>query len=227
MMNVLPVFLDHVLHPTLESNAFTTEVHHLDSSAKHNGVVFNEMKGRENSEQDLMDINIRRLLFSGLTTYSFESGGQTPDISILSNQECIDFHKELYNHDNLTIILMGANLNAAKIFEAIESQLHDSKKSIKPDFINPPKLEAVSKKLKFPSSDIETGSIGYGWRGPSDIETRTALEVFMLFLTDTTSSPFNQTFVEIQDPIASDVDVDFKSFYLPCFVVYFSGGIFN
>jgi Zn-dependent M16 (insulinase) family peptidase len=54
MLNVLPVFLEHVVHPTLRPTQFHTEVHHIDGDGKHQGVVYCEMASRENSEADLV-----------------------------------------------------------------------------------------------------------------------------------------------------------------------------
>ncbi|KAG0304746.1 hypothetical protein BGZ98_005089, partial [Dissophora globulifera] len=53
MAEILPVFLDHVLHPTLRDDQYVTEVYHIDGEGKQQGVVFSEMAARENSEADL------------------------------------------------------------------------------------------------------------------------------------------------------------------------------
>lgn len=103
MINLLPTFLDHVLYPTLKESVFTTEIYHIDHTGKSQGVVYNEMKSRETSEMDIKDLAIRRLLYCGASTYSYESGGLTRDIKNLKNQECIDFHKQFYHLDNTTI----------------------------------------------------------------------------------------------------------------------------
>lgn len=101
MINVIPSFLDHVLHPTLHESVFTTEIYHLDGHGKHQGVVYNEMKARENSEADLMDLALRRMLFLGSTTYSAEAGGKTKDIKTLQNSECMEFHRQFYTPDQV------------------------------------------------------------------------------------------------------------------------------
>jgi Zn-dependent M16 (insulinase) family peptidase len=54
MAEILPVFLDHVLHPTLRDDQYVTEVYHVDGEGKQQGVVFSEMASRENSEADLV-----------------------------------------------------------------------------------------------------------------------------------------------------------------------------
>ena len=43
MYHIFPVFMDHILNPTLRQRQFMTEVYHLDGSAKQQGVVFCEV----------------------------------------------------------------------------------------------------------------------------------------------------------------------------------------
>lgn len=49
MLTLLPIYLDHILRPTLSEEGFTTEVHHIDGEGEDAGVVYCEMQGRENS----------------------------------------------------------------------------------------------------------------------------------------------------------------------------------
>lgn len=51
---MLPVYLDHVLYPTLTDSGFVTEVHHVTGTGENAGVVYCEMQGRENSDQSLL-----------------------------------------------------------------------------------------------------------------------------------------------------------------------------
>jgi Zn-dependent M16 (insulinase) family peptidase len=43
MYEILPVFMDHVLHPNLRDKQFMTEVYHLDGEGKSQGVVYCEV----------------------------------------------------------------------------------------------------------------------------------------------------------------------------------------
>ena len=67
--------------------------------------------------------------------------------------------------------------------------------------------------MEFPSEDEDVGSIGFAWRGPpsEDVYTIYALEVLFRHLNDNPSSLLAQTFIERQDPLASDVDLEIKS----------------
>ncbi|KAJ2791603.1 hypothetical protein GGI18_001018, partial [Coemansia linderi] len=71
LANVLPVYLDHVLHPLLKDEQFVTEVYHYDATGKEQGVVFSEMVARENGEGDLFGINIGRLMNAQDSPYTF------------------------------------------------------------------------------------------------------------------------------------------------------------
>jgi Zn-dependent M16 (insulinase) family peptidase len=46
LIRLLPVFLDHVLRPTLTDLQFQTEIYHVDGEGKQGGVVFCEMQAR-------------------------------------------------------------------------------------------------------------------------------------------------------------------------------------
>lgn len=53
-LQLLPIYVDHILYPTLTKAGFTTEVHHIDGQGEDSGVVYSEMQGRENTSGDLM-----------------------------------------------------------------------------------------------------------------------------------------------------------------------------
>jgi len=55
-LQILPIYVDHILYPTLTKDAFLTEVHHIDPEGRDSGVVYSEMQGRENSSGDLMNL---------------------------------------------------------------------------------------------------------------------------------------------------------------------------
>jgi len=42
-INILPIFLDHVIQPTLRPYQFLTEIYHIDGTAKQKGVVYCEV----------------------------------------------------------------------------------------------------------------------------------------------------------------------------------------
>lgn len=43
-LNILPVYMDHILHPMLRDQDFVTEVHHVNGNGEDAGVVYSEMQ---------------------------------------------------------------------------------------------------------------------------------------------------------------------------------------
>ncbi|KAI9015118.1 Metalloenzyme, LuxS/M16 peptidase-like protein [Gaertneriomyces semiglobifer] len=235
MVEIIPVFLDHILHPTLRPAQFVTEVYHVDGEAKQQGVVYCEMAGREKTESDMLDLALRRLLYQGQTTYSHECGGLTKDIATLTNDEIIAYHKKYYRIDNLTAIICG-HIDPIELLQKLEAELPDIQRPesttesgsapciVVPDWPGKPG-DVISETVKFPSSDEKVGSIALAWRGPrsEDVESIVALDVLFRYLHETSASPFAQTFVERKNPYASQVDFELRGYVETAIELVFSG----
>ncbi|KAF9182304.1 hypothetical protein BGZ50_004980 [Haplosporangium sp. Z 11] len=243
MAEILPVFLDHVLHPTLRDDQYVTEVYHVDGEGKQQGVVFSEMAARENSEADLLDLGLRRLLYPKSQTYYYECGGLTPEIPKMTNDNIREYHKKFYHPSNMTIVVAGDSLQPGRIFDTLVEQSilsSDSADSVNTfDIIQEMDIskgredapimnkdsKLTSRTIHFPSADEDVGSIGYGWLGPNtfDIKSMVALDILFRFLHETSASPFSQAFVERRNPIASHVDFDVKGCIDTSLLLLFSG----
>ncbi|KAF9201070.1 hypothetical protein BGZ49_008702, partial [Haplosporangium sp. Z 27] len=247
MAEILPVFLDHVLHPTLRDDQYVTEVYHVDGEGKQQGVVFSEMAARENSEADLLDLGLRRLLYPKSQTYYYECGGLTPEIPKMTNDDIREYHKKFYYPSNMTIVVAGDGLQPERIFDTLIQQNILSRSSANDDNSDTVLFDIIqemdiskgredapimskdtkltSRTIHFPSADDDVGSIGYGWLGPStfDIKTMVALDILFRFLHETSASPFSQAFVERRNPLASHVDFDVKGCIDTSLLLLFSG----
>ncbi|KAJ2063335.1 hypothetical protein GGI17_001825 [Coemansia sp. S146] len=229
LANVLPVYLDHVLHPLLKDEQFVTEVYHYDTTGKEQGVVFSEMVARENGENDLFGINLDRLMFAPNSPYTYMSGGQTAAIAELTNAEIVEYHRKYYDANNITVVITGALSDEfADVLQRlprdiVQSAGHSSRAPI--DCSLPPADQPRSKHVPFPSVDTDTGSIGFGWRGPpsSDAETVTAIQMLLEYLADNSSSPLKQRFVERPSPLASDIAVEVTGTVPSTVILHFSG----
>ncbi|KAJ9050858.1 hypothetical protein DSO57_1010409 [Entomophthora muscae] len=216
LVNTVPVFLDHVINPLLLEKDFVTEVYHVDGKARQQGVVFSEMVSRENSESDVMNINLRKILYQDQTTYSYECGGLTPFISQLQNTHIKEYHCKYYRLEFTTIILAGQDLPHDLILKALAdgptlTKAPDASGIKPPNMQFPPPLELhETKVVEFPSDDDSSGSVGYAWRGPrfDDFISRLALELLLYCLTDSPASPLNQECVAIERPLANSVMYD-------------------
>ncbi|KAF9426331.1 hypothetical protein BGZ94_006666, partial [Podila epigama] len=228
MAEILPVFLDHVLHPTLRDDQFVTEVYHVDGDGKQQGVVFSEMAARENSEMDLMDLELRRLLYPKTQTYYYECGGLTPEIPKLTNEDIKNFHQKFYHPSNVTILVAGDSLQPERIFQTLIErgilttvktdggvdpiQEMDISKGREAAPIMSKETKFTSRTVHFPSADEDVGSISYGWIGPSslDVKTMVSFDILFRYLHDTSASPFMQEFVERRNPVANYVDFEIR-----------------
>ncbi len=74
-LQLLPVYVDHILYPTLTDSGFVTEVHHINHKGEDAGVVYSEMQGRENTPGDLAALQQRRLFYPPTSAYRSETGG--------------------------------------------------------------------------------------------------------------------------------------------------------
>lgn len=72
----------------------------------------------------------------------------------------------------------------------------------------PPFEKSVDLNIYYPSNDEDNGLAIVGWRGPSAVTNRFDLmgcSLLLKYLTDTSASPLQQEFVEIEDPFANDI----------------------
>ncbi|PWN49324.1 hypothetical protein IE53DRAFT_388475 [Violaceomyces palustris] len=106
-LRMLPVYLDHVLFPTLTSAGFVTEVYHINGKGEDAGVVFSEMQGRENSSQDLMELKTQRMLYPRSSAYRSETGGLMSALRVLTIDDIRKYHKSYYAPHNAVLVVCG------------------------------------------------------------------------------------------------------------------------
>ena len=104
MLNMLPIYADHILYPTLNDSSFTTEIHHVTKEGEDKGVVYCEMQGRENNDSSLVDRAVLDLLYP-TGGYSAETGGKMANLRELTNAQVTRYHVENYRPDNMAFIV--------------------------------------------------------------------------------------------------------------------------
>ena len=55
LLNLLPIYVDHMLRPASTDEGFVTEIHHVTGEGENKGVVYCEMQGRENSAESVAE----------------------------------------------------------------------------------------------------------------------------------------------------------------------------
>lgn len=214
-LRLLPVYLNHVLFPTLTRSGFITEVYSITDAGEDNGAVYCEMQGRENSGESRGNLELLRNIYPG-HGYSMETGGIMKNIrDSLTIEKIRDYHSEYYRAENLAVIVAGQVTieEVAKAMEPIEKKINETKGK-KPPHRKPwqtpvkPLKETKDLKILFPSDEEECGLVYIGYLGPkatTEYETLTACYILMKYLCDTSVSPVQQSFIEIDDPFASRV----------------------
>lgn len=233
LLKLIPVFLDHVMHPTLTEAQFATEIYHVDGEGKQNGVVFCEMQGRETTEDDMLDYAMHRLVYPQ-TGYQYECGGLTPEIATLNNALVREYHSSFYRPENAFLLVHG-QVPLRDLAAAIDSWSCQRKLAAasapsvnwkKPWSEVPPSMSSSSSKvIEFPAEDESVGSVGLSWSGPhiGDSCTCIALEILFRYLQEGAASPIAQKFVECADPWASGVEFDVELRLRTCITLSFSG----
>lgn len=216
---LLPVYLDHLLNPTLTDEACLTEVYHVDpEDLSDKGVVFSEMDAIESQSWFITTLEKQRLLFSPGSGYRSETGGLTGNLRQLSSDEIRQFHESTYSPDNLCLIVSG-NVPEDELLMIVQEwddllPTFDSDIRKRP-FLDskpsqiPPKLnKTIETKVEFPELDESQGELLFAWIGEqyhSHVENL-AIELLLEYFTESALAPFTKELIEIRDPYANYTD---------------------
>ncbi len=111
------VYADAVFNPLLRKESFEQEgVRFFDKGV--DGVVFNEMRGADNSEESIVSNAVNEAVFGG-TPASFNSGGDPLCIADLTYEEYLARYRKWYSPANCRLFLYG-DLDAAQYMEELE-----------------------------------------------------------------------------------------------------------
>ena len=250
-LQLLPVYLDHLLYPTLTSSGFHTEVHHIKGDGDDAGVVYCEMKARENTVGDISDYELRRALFSVTSSYRSETGGRLSNLRDLTVETVRAYHAQSYCAGNFCAVVVGT-VDTSNLLQCIDNFLSETASSSVPDStesmqqqqqgpehgkeverakhrpfgVKPaPLRDSVQKEVQFPSDDEECGTVTLGWRtvNVTNVFEAECLSVLWDYLTDSPVALLQQLLVETADPCCADISVDFSYFEEVVVMLSFEG----
>ncbi|OMP81377.1 hypothetical protein BK809_0002370 [Diplodia seriata] len=213
---ILPVYLEHVLLPTLTDEGCYTEVHHIDGTGKDAGVVYSEMQGVQNTQGELMELHARRLLYPEGNGFRYETGGMMEQLRVLTADRIRAFHKDMYQPKNLCLVITGEvdHENLLSILDKFENGILDAMPPLDAPFKRPwvdsdptlPLSKTIIDTVEFPEDDESTGEILIGFFGPkcNDILNGTAMDVLLTYLAESSVSLLENVIVE-KEQIASAV----------------------
>lgn len=226
-LQMLPVFLDHVLFPTLSDAGFVAEVHHVDGDGQDAGVVYAEMQGRENDAQSLAFNALLHAVYGPPERcgFSAETGGKLANLRALTNRKVRDYHREFYTPANLNIVIVGA-VDFPEVLAALEpmrekvarraaeiaAPLRPWLAPVPPFVPASPADNRTLVQIQFPDDDESVGLAVFGMRGPryGEFDRRAAIDALLLYLTDSSVSPLRAALVDCDDALCSSVDYAFE-----------------
>ncbi|KAI0123454.1 zinc metalloprotease [Xylariales sp. AK1849] len=212
----LPVYLEHLVVPTMTDAACLTEVHHIDGEGNDAGVVYSEMQGVQYTSTELMDIKAKRLLYPDNVGFRYETGGMMDALRVLTPKRIRDFHKAMYQPRNMCVIIVGEvdHENLLQILDEFEESVKDDIPPTTAPFkrpwiesAQPPALtETVVETIEFPEEDESTGDMVIGFFGPNcnDIIATTALNILLTYLCGSSVAVLENVIVE-KEELASSV----------------------
>ncbi|GAB1870040.1 hypothetical protein CAJAP_11119 [Camponotus japonicus] len=217
-LSLMPIYLEHILYPTLPDAAFLTEVHHITGEGKDAGVVYCEMQGKENTGECITLTELSKAMYPGKCGYKSNTGGALKNLRESTNNEKVkQYHKDFYRPENLTVFIAG-QVKHADVFQALmpleqKIILKGKRGSFKRPWqtVVEPLSKSVDLDVYYPCDDEDNGMVYVAWRGPSTVyEVYDYLGCCLLlkYLTDTSVSPLQKEFVERDDPYASNVDYE-------------------
>ncbi|KAI7861631.1 Metalloenzyme, LuxS/M16 peptidase-like protein [Spinellus fusiger] len=205
-LRLLPIYVDHVLYPTLTESGYYTEVHHINGEGQDAGrcvsgndrnIETTRMFEVVYSEMQSSSLRMKRILHPETCGYRSETGGLWRD--------CVN--SLLRKVDPAAVL---------KALEPVEENII-SKGPLPPmqrpwvstgDF---PDVEKSSQEtVWFADEDESMGTVMIAWNGPrchEYLEIK-ALEVLSLYLTDSPVSVLQREFVEIEDPLCTGIEFD-------------------
>ena len=205
---ILPVYLEHVIVPTLTDAGCYTEVHHVDGTGQDAGVVYSEMQGVQNSQEELMELRARRLMYPEGNGFRYETGGMMEQLRVLTADRIREFHKEMYQPKNLCLVLTGEvnHEELLHILNDFEDTIIDDVPAVDAPFQRPwtgskptpPLAKTIVETVQFPEEDESMGEVLVGYLGPpcNDHLATAALGILLIYLCGSSISVLENTLVE-------------------------------
>ncbi|OJD18740.1 hypothetical protein AJ78_01277 [Emergomyces pasteurianus Ep9510] len=214
---MLALYLDHIICPTLTDDACYTEVYHVDGTGNDAGVVYSEMQGVQNKPSRLIDLECRRQLYPEGIGFRYETGGMMEQLRVLTADQIREFHKKMYQPKNLCLIITG-EVDHDNLLQVLDEFEYHSILDVSPHPNEPfkrpwvesrqiPPLEkSIVCKVEFPEADESSGEVEIRFLGPNCTDTRSmaALNVALLYLAGSPAAILENILVE-KEHLASGV----------------------
>ncbi|KAI0884379.1 Metalloenzyme, LuxS/M16 peptidase-like protein [Annulohypoxylon maeteangense] len=213
---ILPVYLEHLIVPTLTDAACLTEVHHINGEGNDAGVVYSEMQGVQYTSGELMDLQARRLLYPENVGFRYETGGMMEALRVLTPERIRGFHRDMYQPRNMCVIIIGEvdHDNLLTIMDQFEESVKNDIPPLNAPFKRPwiesaqppPLNKTIVETVEFPEEDESTGELVVAFFGPSctDVIQSAALNILLTYLSGSSVAVLENVIVE-KEALASSI----------------------
>ena len=174
---ILPIYLEHIILPTLTDAGCYTEVHHVDGTGHDAGVVYSEMQGVQNTQSELMELRSKRLVYPEGVGFRYETGGMMEQLRVLTADRIRQFHRDMYQPKNLCLVIVGEvdHKDLLHILDKFEESILPDIPAPTAPFRRPwteskqtPPLDSSTLEIvEFPEEDESFGEIMISYLGPS------------------------------------------------------------
>ncbi|KAA8906288.1 Metalloenzyme, LuxS/M16 peptidase-like protein [Sphaerosporella brunnea] len=214
---ILPVYLEHTLLPTLTDAGCLTEVHHINGEGQDAGVVYSEMQGVQNTQETLMNEKATKMLYPEGIGFRYETGGMMEALRVLTADRIRQFHKEMYQPKNLCVVIIGEvdHDDLLKVLDKFEDGIIKDVPELdfpwRRPWVDSKPVPLLKKSevavVEFPEKDESMGEVMVGLLGPNcmDPVAATAVDVMSMYLAGSSVSVLEKTLVDIDDPWCSAV----------------------
>ena len=177
---ILPVYLEHIIAPTLSDASCYTEVHHVDGDGNDAGVVYSEMQARENNADMLMFSKAKRLLYPEGIGFRYDTFGVMISLRALTVDRIRKYHQNIYQPRNMCVTIVGAvdHGDLLSVLETFEDTIKDDIPKLDTPFQRPwidsrqisPLPDTIVDTIDFPEEDESNGLITISFLGPPYVD---------------------------------------------------------
>ncbi|KAJ2815290.1 hypothetical protein IWW50_006871, partial [Coemansia erecta] len=171
-------------------------------------------------EESVRMHSLRQMLYPPESTYAWEAGGLPQSIESLTTSDVADYHREFYNYNNLTLLLVGSYDKCPKaVFDVLDGLTAEIAASapLQRRPMPPPRAKREKRRndVAFASEKVHIGTMAFAWEGPpaEDVETHIALDMLIDFLASDPASPLRRRFTNRPVPIAGDIKFFLKDYF--------------